>query len=178
MITILRLSHRLPRDERITTHVALVGRAFGADSLVYSGDKDESFERSIAEVCKKWGGNFPVSYVPDAIKWLKEKKKKAKIVHLTMYGLPISEKEENISQWAKEGELILVIGSEKVPCEIYEIADLNLSVTLQPHSEVAALAIALDRIMRGEELTREFDKRFKGIKIVPQARGKKLVKEE
>ncbi len=35
-IGILRLFHHLPRDERISTHAALVARAFGATPIVYS----------------------------------------------------------------------------------------------------------------------------------------------
>ena len=42
MITILRIGHRISRDKRITTHVALVARAFGADNiLVDTKDKKE-----------------------------------------------------------------------------------------------------------------------------------------
>ena len=40
MITILRLGHRVVRDQRITTHVALTSRAFGADKIVISVEKD------------------------------------------------------------------------------------------------------------------------------------------
>jgi len=34
MITVLRIGHRISRDKRITTHVALVARAFGADKIL------------------------------------------------------------------------------------------------------------------------------------------------
>jgi tRNA (cytidine56-2'-O)-methyltransferase len=34
MITVLRIGHRLGRDKRITTHVALVARAFGANKIL------------------------------------------------------------------------------------------------------------------------------------------------
>ena len=34
MINVLRLGHRIGRDKRITTHVALVARAFGADKIL------------------------------------------------------------------------------------------------------------------------------------------------
>ena len=34
MITVLRIGHRISRDKRITTHVALVARAFGADNIL------------------------------------------------------------------------------------------------------------------------------------------------
>jgi len=37
MIEILRLGHRKKRDARLSTHVALVSRAFGASKIYYSG---------------------------------------------------------------------------------------------------------------------------------------------
>jgi tRNA (cytidine56-2'-O)-methyltransferase len=37
MITVLRLDHRVGRDTRITTHVCLTSRAFGADKVILSG---------------------------------------------------------------------------------------------------------------------------------------------
>ena len=43
MINILRLGHRINRDKRITTHVALVSRAFGADKILID-TKDSVFE--------------------------------------------------------------------------------------------------------------------------------------
>ena len=46
MITVLRLGHRKGRDKRITTHVGLVARAFGADELLIS-TKDEGIEITI-----------------------------------------------------------------------------------------------------------------------------------
>ena len=55
-ISVLRLGHRPARDKRISTHVGLVARAFGADNLFYSGIKDSSFEKSIHGVVKQWGG--------------------------------------------------------------------------------------------------------------------------
>ncbi|RLI84410.1 tRNA (cytidine(56)-2'-O)-methyltransferase, partial [Archaeoglobales archaeon] len=60
---------------------------------------------------------------------------------------------------------------EKVPSEIYELCDYNISIGNQPHSEVAALAIFLDRV-----LDKTFNLRFDNAKleIVPSERGKVL----
>ncbi|HDN90942.1 MAG TPA: tRNA (cytidine(56)-2'-O)-methyltransferase, partial [Candidatus Aenigmarchaeota archaeon] len=41
-IVVVRLSHRKKRDQRVSTHVALVARAFGAEGIFYSGEKDKS----------------------------------------------------------------------------------------------------------------------------------------
>lgn len=175
MLIILRLGHRLPRDERVTTHVALVSRAFGADGIIYSGQHDSSFEKSINKIVANWGGKFNVQYAKNALKLVKELKKNGySIIHLTMYGIPVPEKIEEIK---KNKKILVIIGAEQVPREFYEIADYNISVTNQPHSEVAALAITLDRLMEGKELTREFSEKFKGkIKIEPHPFYKKIIK--
>ena len=47
-VNVLRLSHRLVRDDRVTTHVALVARAFGADKIYVVGGENhlkESIDR-------------------------------------------------------------------------------------------------------------------------------------
>ncbi|MBI5355319.1 MAG: tRNA (cytidine(56)-2'-O)-methyltransferase, partial [Candidatus Aenigmarchaeota archaeon] len=36
MIAILRLSHRVGRDDRTTTHVGLAARALGAEKIILS----------------------------------------------------------------------------------------------------------------------------------------------
>jgi len=56
---------------------------------------------------------------------------------------------------------------------VYREADYNVAVTSQPHSEIAALAIALHEIQRGEELKRTFQK--SRLRIVPSPRGKRVV---
>jgi len=164
MITILRLSHRLPRDSRVTTHVALVARAFGADNLVYSGQKDKSFEDSVKSLVNRFGGKFLVEYVKNPFNYLKEK---SKIVNLSVYGIPLQKK---IKEIKKIKNLIIIVGSEKVPIEYYKIADYNISITSQPHSEVAALAIFLHEYFSGKEFNKEFENAK--IKIIPNQKGK------
>lgn len=177
-ISVLRLGHRIPRDERITTHTALVARAFGANEIIYSGQHDSSFEISIKKINENWGGmlnaenkEFGVKYAKNPIRFAKEmKKNNFALVHLTMYGIPIPEK---LNEIKKNEKILLIIGAEQVQKEFYEISDFNISITNQPHSEVAALAIALDRIVGGIELERGFSEKFTGkIKIEPSERGK------
>ena len=70
---------------------------------------------------------------------------------------------------------MIIIGSEKVQREIYEYADFNIAIGNQPHSEVAALAIFLDRYFQGKE----FEKRFDGkLKIIGSAQGKQVIERE
>ncbi|MFP3950260.1 MAG: tRNA (cytidine(56)-2'-O)-methyltransferase [Candidatus Micrarchaeia archaeon] len=170
---VFRLGHRLPRDERISTHVCLVARAFGASSIYYSGQKDHSLEKSISSVVDNWGGAFSIAHESSPLKRLKTLKKSGfSLVHLTMFGLPIEEQKSALSGLEKA---VVIVGGEKVPPEIYELADYNIAVGSQPHSEVAALAICLDRMMKGKELKREFDSNFKGkIYLEPSEKGKKI----
>jgi len=174
-IHVLRLGHRLPRDERITTHVALVSRAFGAGEITYSGQHDSSLESSVSGIVNNWGGTFRISYNKNFVSVLKEYKKKGfTVIHLTMYAIPLPEIERKIKMKKK---VLVVVGAERVPKEVYELADFNIAVTSQPHSEVAALAIVLDRLQKGKELERGFDKKFRGkIKLRPNERGKSIEK--
>lgn len=172
-ITVLRLGHRARRDHRVTTHCALAARAFGADAFVFCGDRDSSIIISVNDVVRRWGGPFDISYETSWRRWLSEHKK-ARIVHLTMYG---QELEESITKIRKvKGDLIIIVGGEKVPREVYEMADFNVSVTMQPHSEVAGIAVFLDHLFQGKELNKSFKK--PEIKVIPMERGKKVVKVE
>ena len=74
----------------------------------------------------------------------------------------------------KKKKILMVIGSQKVEKEVYEETDSNISVTGQPHSEIAALAVTLDRIQQGKELDKRFSK--SKIKIIPQKKGKMVKK--
>ena len=72
--------------------------------------------------------------------------------------------------------MVIVVGAEKVPREIYEFADYNISIGSQPHSEISGLAVFLDRIQEGEQ----FHKAFLGAKrkIIPTKKGKNVVMHE
>lgn len=174
-IHVLRLGHRLPRDERITTHVALVSRAFGAKEIIYSGQHDGSLESTVLRIADNWGGKFPISYENKFMNTIKAYKKKGfTILHLTMYGVPLPEAKNKI----KAEKILIIVGAERVPMQVYELSDYNIAVTNQPHSEVAALAITLDRLQKGKELERNFDRKFKGkLKIKPNAKGKTVLKD-
>ncbi|MFQ6128820.1 MAG: tRNA (cytidine(56)-2'-O)-methyltransferase [Thermoplasmata archaeon] len=165
MISVLRLGHRIPRDRRITTHVALVARAFGADCILVS-TKDSALERSVTKVVEKFGGEFHISTGVNWRKMLKEWK--GIIVHLTMYGQKLK---DAIPKMGKD-DLLIVIGGEKVPSEVYDLADFNISVGNQPHSEVAALAVFLDRLLEGKPLERDFEG---NMRIVPSGEGKRVI---
>jgi tRNA (cytidine56-2'-O)-methyltransferase len=175
-IMVLRLGHRLPRDERMTTHVCLTSRAFGASGVIYSGQKDGSLEASVKRIAENWGGEFSIEYEPKPISRIEKMKKDGwTVVHLTMYGMPLPEKEAEVR---KRGKVLVVVGAEKVPAEVYQLADFNVAVGNQPHSEIAALAITLDRMQEGKELGRGFQSNFGGaaITLEPAEKGKKIRK--
>lgn len=170
-VVVLRLGHRPARDKRISTHVGLVARAFGADGIVYVGNVEDEVIRSVEGVVERWGGPFFVKKVESYKRFIREWKRKGGIVvHLTMYGINI-EGTDIINRIRSTGrDILVVVGAEKVPRDVYELADFNVAVGNQPHSEVSALAVFLDRLFEGKELTRQFI--GARLVIIPSERGK------
>lgn len=161
-IVVLRLGHRPARDKRVTTHVCLTARAFGASRVLVS-TRDGKVEASVRGVAARFGGGFEIE---TGVPWRRVLKEwRGTVVHLTMYGEPIDEVLPRIPR----GDVLLVVGAEKVPGEVFALADLNVAVGNQPHSEVAALAVFLDRFLGGAGLRRA----FRGpLEILPARRGK------
>jgi tRNA (cytidine56-2'-O)-methyltransferase len=90
-----------------------------------------------------------------------------------MYGLEIQAVEQEIRDRFDIGTpLLVVVGAGKVPFEIYERSTWNVAVTNQPHSEVASLAVFLDRLFQGTQLDREWEDA--DHEVVPQAVGKRV----
>ncbi len=173
--TIFRLGHRYVRDDRVTMHIFLAARAFGAEQAVYSGQKDPNMEAQFEKIVAKWGGNFAVEHISDEIKQLQQWKQAGKeLIHLTMYGLPVQEIIEEIQHSPREK--VIIIGGAKVQRSIYRIADWNVAITSQPHSEISALSVFLHILFQGTELEKTYDNaRFR---IIPQAQGKKVIQPE
>lgn len=174
-ITVLRLGHRIIRDQRITTHIALVSRAYGADEIIITGERDQGLVRSVEKVVEKWGGDFAARFEDDWRKVIREWRKSGGIlIHLTMYGINLPEIIQEIKEkWRAGKPLLVMVGGEKVPGEVFTLADYNVAVSNQPHSEVAALATFLDWLQEGKELTREYPNAK--LKIMPQTRSKKVI---
>ncbi|MEM2795521.1 MAG: tRNA (cytidine(56)-2'-O)-methyltransferase, partial [Thermofilaceae archaeon] len=86
-IFVLRIGHRPGRDKRVSTHVGLVARAFGADGIIYVGNVEKSLLDNLRKVVETWGGSFSIevtsSYRQVITHW---KGKGGVVVHLTMYG--------------------------------------------------------------------------------------------
>jgi len=169
-LAVLRLGFRPYRDARVNTHLCLTARALGADALFLTGE-DTGLQESVARVVENFGGSFELvvkkrwrSVIQDF---------QGTKVHLSVYGDNLNTVMEDITtKFAGTGRLLVVVGGEKVPKEVYELCDFNVAVGNQPHSEIAALAVFLDRLQSGRELDREFGG---NIHIDPYRDGKKQV---
>ncbi|MCD6240680.1 tRNA (cytidine(56)-2'-O)-methyltransferase [Candidatus Bathyarchaeota archaeon] len=176
-VVVLRWGHRPERDKRLTTHVALTARAFGASGIILSDVEDEKVKASIEKVVENWGGPFFFEMGKPWRQAIKEWRAKGGIVvHLTAYGENIQTSDVLDRIKACEKDIMVIVGSQKVPGEFFseKVSDFNVAVGNQPHSECSSLAVFLDRLFEGKELEKEF--RNAKLKIVPQARGKKVVK--
>jgi tRNA (cytidine56-2'-O)-methyltransferase len=89
-----------------------------------------------------------------------------------MYGKHVEEVIPTIRDNGKDK--LVIVGGSRVPTEVYELADWNLSVTNQPRSEVAALAICLHYIMDEKELNIEYDDGK--MEIIPNNEYKEVIK--
>ena len=175
-IDVLRLGHRIPRDERMTTHLALTARIFGVRKFYYSGQRDSGFEESVDRIQEKWGGSMKVLYTEKPKEVLRSYPLS---IHLTMYGLRVEEHIQKLREEVKDKvDALVVVGSEKVPPWVYHLSTHNISITNQPHSEITAFALFMHELLSGVELTREFEESLFGnarLRIVPQEKGKKII---
>ena len=169
-VTVLRLGHRPGRDERMTTHVGLTARALGADKVVLANAARNQAD-TVIDITDRFGGPFDVASTEEPKRLIRDFE--GRVVHLTMYGEPVQDIEDDVRKAHAEEPLLVVVGAEKVPFEVYEHADWNVGVTNQPHSEVASLAVFLDRLFEGRELDREWENPDRVV--VPQETGKRVV---
>jgi tRNA (cytidine56-2'-O)-methyltransferase len=169
-LAVLRLGHRPGRDDRMTTHVGLTARALGADRVILAGT-GASRSDTIEDITDRFGGPFEIDTTDSPLGVVENWE--GTIVHLTMYGLPVQEVEAEIRAELSGGApLLVVVGAEKVPFDVYEAADYNVGVTNQPHSEIASLAVFLDRLFEGAELDREWEDADR--RVVPEETGKQV----
>jgi tRNA (cytidine56-2'-O)-methyltransferase len=174
-IVVLRWGHRLQRDARLTTHVALTARALCGSGFILSDIEDKSIQQTMEKLTGHWGGDFffrmGTSWRSEVREW---RRNGGLVVHLTVYGENIQSSNVLARIKAQNKDIMVLVGSQKVPGEFYssEVSDFNVAVGNQPHSECSALAIFLDRFFEGKELAKVYDKAE--IEVVPQERGKKI----
>lgn len=174
-IAVLRWGHR-QRDYRVTTHVALTARAFGASQFLISDTEDKTIRETIENMNENWGGEFNfkmgISWRSAIEEW---RNKGGIVVHLTIYGENIENSDVLDRIKSENKNIMILIGSKKVPPDFFseKVSDYNVAIGNQPHSEVAALAVFLDRLLNGAQLGKSFDKAR--IQVIPSKYGKKVI---
>jgi len=172
-VFVLRLGHRFHRDSRVTTHVCLTARALGADGIIIADVNDRNLVGTVRRMADNFGGQFQVeSGKPWRVTMRQWKDAGGIIVHLTAYGIPLPRTIARLKRLS--GDMLIVVGSEKVPGEVFRMADYNVAVTNQPISEVSALGIFLDWLFEHKYQENQF-KNAK-LRIVPTERSKKVIK--
>ena len=169
---VLRLGHRIPRDARVTTHVCLTARALGADGIYISDIHDRELVERVNRVVVGFGGRFLIETGKPWRSTVNEwKRMGGSIIHLTAYGMPLPKVVKKIQR--SKADKLIIVGAEKVPGEIYGLADWNVAVTNQPISEVSALGIFLDWLFEHRRLETKYANAR--IQIIPTAHGKTVV---
>jgi tRNA (cytidine56-2'-O)-methyltransferase len=130
---------------------------------MYVTTRDASLEERVADVVARFGGDFRVTTGVSRRRLFREWA--GGVVHLTMYGLPL----DDVLKELPRDRLLVVVGGRKVPGAVFQEADFNVAVGNQPHSEVAALAVFLDRLLEGEGIRTAFEG---PTRILPSARAK------
>jgi tRNA (cytidine56-2'-O)-methyltransferase len=170
-LVVLRIGHRVQRDARVTTHVCLTARALGADGIIVADVSDRRLSETVNHVSSEFGGSFTVEVGAPWRKALRVwKKTGGKVVHLTAYGIPLPRIIDRIR--GSDTDKLVVVGAEKVPGELFRLADWNVAVTNQPISEVSALGIFLDWFFDHRRLQEEFTNAK--LRIIPSEHGKKV----
>jgi len=85
-----------------------------------------------------------------------------------MFGLPMDTKVEDIITEGRD--ILFIVGAEKVPAWVFELSDYNIAIGNQPHSEVAALAIAMNKLYLNSYNT-EFDGK---LSVIPSATHREM----
>ena len=130
-VSVLRLGHRRERDKRITSHLGLTARAFGADEVILAGEEDESALETWRSVSERFGGDFECRYETNPLSFLRRFAKDAgdgkpgEIVHLTMYG---ESWRESLGVIERNRPMVIVVGGTKVPGEVFRLAKYNISI--------------------------------------------------
>lgn len=166
-VEVLRVGHRPGRDPRLTTHLALAARALGARRM-HLHPPDPELAVRVGQVARGWGGSFAVVPAPDWKRVVREFE--GAVVHLTMYGRPF---ESILPRLVTNDRVLLVVGGAKVPPDLFRLSTYNVAVGSQPHSEVAAVAVLLDRLV-GPAPPASFAGAER--RVVPRARGKQVVR--
>jgi tRNA (cytidine56-2'-O)-methyltransferase len=136
---------------------------------MYLAATDQGVIKSIGDVVSRWGGTF---FCTDNVRWRRciteWKNTGGTVVHLTMYGINLP---DVIGEIRGKEKILVIVGAEKVPGEVFGLSDYNVAVTSQPHSEISSLALFLDHLFSGGELMKTYPDAQ--IRIIPSRSEKK-----
>jgi len=144
--------------------LCLAARAFGAMSVTIAGRRDNRLIRECKAIKSKWGGSFEVSFTDDWKAYL-SKKKTYKTVYLTRYGIPLDRMIHSLTTYKN---IMLIVTLSESAKDVYKLSDFNVSITSQPHSSAAAVAVFLHHFYEGRELAMHFENAR--YKVVPSER--------
>ena len=81
IIEVVRIGQRVVRDDRVTTHVALVSRSFGAEKI-YMTEVNPEIKETLEKINENWGGNFEIEFI-EKWKTIVKKEKRRKFQNCT-----------------------------------------------------------------------------------------------
>ncbi len=149
--------------------LALAARAFGAQQIVFTTQRDAKLERHFKAIAAKWGGTFEVLFTRNWVGFVGERRN-YKSVYLTQFGLPFAK----VAPMVKTYKNLVVIISTDGAKGVINHSDFNVSISTQPHVTISALAIFLHEFFSGRELAMHFENAR--YKVEPSARSMKIVK--
>ena len=156
---------------RVTTHVCLTARALGANGVLIADVNDKQLVETISRVTERFGGEFSIQTgAPWRASLMRWKRAGGVVIHLTAYGIPLPRIIKTIRR--SNRDKLIVVGAEKVPGELFQLADWNVAVTNQPISEVSALGIFLDWLFQHRHLEKEYPNAK--LQIIPTEHGKRV----
>lgn len=116
-------------------------------------------------ISSKWGGNFSIEFQDDYRTVLRSSSNYKK-VYLTRYGTPM----QNVLYTMKTyRNLLLIVTDTEAVTSMFSNADFCISITDQPHSTSAAIAVFLHAFFSGRELAMHFENAR--YKVIPSERG-------
>lgn len=149
----------------VNLNMCLTARALGAAEIIFIGRKDQRLPRYMGAVNAKWGGSFKVKFMGRYAEAIKSASRYAK-VNLTRFGVPLKQK---IYQLRTYKNILLIVSLKDEAGPIHRLSDFNISISSQPHSCTASIAVFLHEFYNGRELAMHFENaRFK---VIPKERG-------
>jgi tRNA (cytidine56-2'-O)-methyltransferase len=130
---------------------------------------DDDVADTVEDVNERFGGDFTVEEEASWRPLIRDFEGPS--LHLTMYG---QRHDEVLDAVDEPTEVLLIVGSQKVPSDVYDLATHNVAVGNQPHSEVAAIATILCDLQGSKQL---YADREGADLVIEPSNGEKRVQE-